>query len=370
MQTGYCTSCPTGYLLYNNACWNLVFPNKYCQVFTDTTCTTCYNRYYLHNGICTAVNSNCVTYDMNTGACLTCNTAGGYTLQGTLCVKSSNCLTTTSSGACKTCPTGFAVYNGLCIDVTTINPYCLTWSGSTCTACQDGYYFGSNGICIALASVCGTYNVNTGACTSCPSGYVLFNGVCWSLSMPTPPNPFCSYFNGIFCTNCYPGYYLAAGVCIPANPYCLTYNMIGGACLTCPPGYYLSGIYCYVSDPNCATWNMNGTCTACYNGFVLWGVTCIGQNTINPWCETWVGTTCTWCYYGYYLGSGICIPANPYCNGYNMNTGACYDCYPGYYLSGALCLASNPNCQTVAPQTGYCTSCYTGYLLWGNSCVA
>jgi hypothetical protein len=61
--------------------------------------------------------------------------------------------------------------------------------------------------------------------------------------------------------------------------------------------------------------------------------------------------------------------ANPYCNGYNMNSGVCLDCYPGYYLSGALCFNSNPNCLTINTINGWCLTCPSGHALWGNTCV-
>lgn len=188
MQTGYCNSCPVGYILYNNQCFNLVFSNPYCQVFTGTSCTTCYNRYWLNNGICKPVNSLCVTYDQATGFCLSCGS--GYNLQNGLCIKVTTCLTTVN-GNCATCPAGFVVFQNNCIDVLTLNPQCATFSGTTCTLCNDGYYIGSNGICVALKSQCVTYNQNTGACLSCPAGYALFAGVCWNLAIPGPPNPYC-----------------------------------------------------------------------------------------------------------------------------------------------------------------------------------
>jgi hypothetical protein len=129
--------------------------------------------------------------------------------------------------------------------------------------CNDGYYIGSNGLCIVLASLCSTYDQSTGLCITCPSGYALFSGVCWNLAQPAPPNPWCSSYNGNFCVDCYDGWYLSAQICVPANPWCLTYDMNSGACLTCPLGYYLSGVLCLVANPLCVTYDANDYCLTC-----------------------------------------------------------------------------------------------------------
>lgn len=87
----------------------------------------------------------CHTFDPNTGDCASCYS--GYSLdKNKVCQKS---------------------------NIANVNPLCSLWDQNICIKCSQGSYFGNNGLCIIVDSSCKTTNLNTGACTSCYSGYQL-----------------------------------------------------------------------------------------------------------------------------------------------------------------------------------------------------
>jgi hypothetical protein len=212
-----------------------------------------------------------------------------------------------NNGNCLTCYSGWAVSGTTCVALTTINPYCATFSGLTCTNCNAGYYIGSNGICSVANAQCATYNMNNGNCLTCYSGWAVSGTTCVALSTI---NPHCLTFTGLTCNACSAGYYIGTGgICTPVNPQCATYNMNNGNCLSCYAGYAISGTTCVVAPTPVS----------------------------NPWCSQYTpagSTTCTRCYNPYYIGSnGICTPASASCNGYDMLTGHCTACYAGWHLN-------------------------------------
>jgi len=211
-----------------------------------------------------------------------------------------------TTGACLTCNSGWAISGTTCVALITINPYCATFSGLTCTVCNAGYYIGTGGICTAANPQCATYSMTTGACLTCYSGWAVSGTTCVAL---VTLNPWCLVFNGLVCTSCSAGYYIGTGgQCTAVNPQCATYSMTTGACLSCYAGYAISGTTCVVAP----------------------------TPVPNPWCSAHSGTTCTSCYSPYYLGTGgICTPASASCKTYNMNNGYCTSCYTGWTLNAA-----------------------------------
>lgn len=61
-------------LLYLAQLQTVTIRNLGCKTYNGNgTCIECATRYYLDiNAICQPVNPNCNTYDIKTGACLTC----------------------------------------------------------------------------------------------------------------------------------------------------------------------------------------------------------------------------------------------------------------------------------------------------------
>jgi hypothetical protein len=121
-NTGGCLSCPYGYILIGYICWNVIIQNPYCSTFNGVTCTACLSGYYLNNGICYLGNAFCSSIDSNTGYCIGC--VSGFTLNSGLCIANVNCTTYASNGACLTCPSGYIVFSGLCVNIQNANPFC------------------------------------------------------------------------------------------------------------------------------------------------------------------------------------------------------------------------------------------------------
>jgi hypothetical protein len=291
MHSGLCFSCPNQYILFGGICWSVILQNPQCSSFSGITCLNCYAGYYLYDGICVLGSSLCATLDVNTGACLSC--ISGYTLSGSNCIKSSGCASVSNTtGQCVTCPTGYVLWFGLCVDNKSNNPYCLTFTGSNCLVCQNGYFINNQGICVGLISVCLTYDMSSGSCLTCPAGYSIIGTICWSV---ISVNPNCATFNGLICTACFPGYYFNNGICIMANIYCKTYDQNTGFCLTCITGYYKSGNLCYYNGACLSSNSTNGFCLSCGPGFVLSSNHCVEINDFNPYCKSFaIGTTtCT-----------------------------------------------------------------------------
>lgn len=78
--TGECTSCYYGSIVQFGACIpsqqtiiDAISNNLLCKTWRDNTCAECADRAFFNsNGVCTAVSSQCNTFDKATGNCLTC----------------------------------------------------------------------------------------------------------------------------------------------------------------------------------------------------------------------------------------------------------------------------------------------------------
>jgi proprotein convertase subtilisin/kexin type 5 len=356
-----CSSCDSGYTILSNLCVESTSLSPFCATFNGSSCSSCISGYFVYSGGCTQANPTCLTYNMTNGACLTCYP-------------------------------GYSVQNGYCVSSVGLNPFCLTFSGQSCSVCQSGYFL-FNGICTLGNSYCSTYDL-IGNCLTCSSGNPVgnlclvstscssldANGNCLSCSAGFTPwgtecvtlaslYPFCSNFGtNSTCTACIAGTYLANGVCLVGNPFCLTSNS-NGQCLTCYAGDIFSSPLCLVLAANCASTTSSGTCATCGSGYTLLSGLCVSLASLDPACSSFTGTTCNGCLSGYYLNSGICVQANPACLSYNMNTGACTACYNGLSVWGNTCgniAGINPFCATLNGTV--CSVCTTGYTLYNGIC--
>lgn len=89
------------------------------------------------------------------------------------------------------------------------------------------------------------------------------------------------------------------------DPNCARYDSANN-CLQCSFRYYFNsnGVCTKVSD-QCRTWsNTTGACLTCYDGYRLYGSTCI-LGVSN--CATYSGVSCVTCVTGYNLVSGGCV---------------------------------------------------------------
>lgn len=327
-----------------------------CKTYNEKqVCTECSTRYYLDSkAICQPVNPNCKTYDPLTGACLSCYP-------------------------------GFGIIETTCLPGIVSNqfdPNCNQFNGSTCLKCSSGYYLASSGICSAVDPSCKTHNPDNGFCTSCYAGYAV-NGTKCVVSQSAPTVANCNSIDPLtgLCLKCSFGYYFDSnGACIQQSPNCKTFDKTSLTCIECFPGYALSsGNQCVKSDapsgdPNCKTFNngfcvecakgaifnqnkiciiidpscltfneQDGSCTSCYPGYELSGVTCKLSNitaTGDPFCKRFLANNvCAECSTRYFINSfGICQEVNPLCNQYDGTNGNCLSCYPGFNLVSFSCL--------------------------------
>lgn len=82
------------------------------------------------------------------------------------------------NGACTNCYPGYMVQGNDCIVGTTLDVNCKTFQGSRCTVCFTGFFAAADGKCKQVSPLCKTYDINSGACTSCYKGNEVSNGNC------------------------------------------------------------------------------------------------------------------------------------------------------------------------------------------------
>jgi hypothetical protein len=211
MDTGNCVTCVLGYALSNSSCLSWATLNPQCLKFDNSNgnCLNCANRYFIDTiFMCSKVSSLCNTYEM-------------------------------SSGMCLSCISGYVYLNSSCISAALLNPNCLTFNNITCIICKDRFFFGVEGNCTAVSALCTTYNMSTGMCSGCVTGYQMFNNNSECISaLVISGNVWCTFFNVKICTWCTSKYYIGPnGTCTLANVQCKTYDMNTGDCTSCNTGW-------------------------------------------------------------------------------------------------------------------------------------
>jgi hypothetical protein len=366
-SNGDCTSCYYGYAVVNATCvlesaplTSNIHSNPLCAYWNSSVCISCANRAYFNaEGICTAVNDNCNTWDRLNGGCLTC--FNGYDLNNGSCVFSpSNTASPTDSG-------------------------CYTWLNGVCKACSTNWVFNPKGICIPVSDLCKTSD-SKGNCLSCYVGYDLTNGSC----LYSPSNN-----------------------AKPIDGGCAIWDWINALCLQCSTNWVFSvNSICIPVNDQCRTSDKTGSCTGCYKGYDLLNKTCVYSPSNNEpltdtGCKVWDWTTnsCSACSSGWYFAKGVCTQVSSFCQTYDHISGQCLSCYGGYDLVNGTCVYSSSNnaaptdvgcktwinatCQACSDYYAFnsagvctpvsdqcktysglsCTSCYNGYALVNGSCI-
>jgi hypothetical protein len=142
------------------------------------------------NGKCLTQNPLCNTIDTTTGACLSC--WSGYFLLSGACVLGNTSPSTAQQ---------------------TIDPYCASWANGLCSQCANGFYFsGNEGKCKQQDPLCKTFDLSSGNCLSCYSGYTLTAAFkCQIVQKSEIPN--CSVSGDGGCVQCAPYFYLKNRKC-------------------------------------------------------------------------------------------------------------------------------------------------------------
>jgi len=292
-----------------------------------------------------------------------------------------------ANGRCSSCISGSKLYNGTCVSLPTINPFCSNFNGTNCISCQNGYYLGI-GICIPSNPYCLTYDMISGFCLSCnigytlfgslciisqpclafgslggclicPSGYVAFDTTCATLNTV---NPLCLTFSGQMCTSCFNGYFpeflftltsTPSSICLPTYPLCGPCNILSLTCTIC------TSDWCILSNPNCNTVASDGSCLSCNQGHALWNGNCVFLSFGNIFCTVFDGVTCT-CPFGFSLKSGICTIDFSCSYPIIQSCLACmsgYTFFPSYAPFSIGCLKTSPLCAVI-DVSGNCISCF------------
>lgn len=227
---------------------------SFCKVYnSNLTCTSCIRDYYLQNNACVAVPSasrieGCNVYG-SANTCAVCDNGRFLANNNGACQNAtggSNCLAYLNNTACLSCQPGFALSNAACVQI----PFCAQSNGSVCTACNSGYYLGSDGTCQQLTTGnsianCGAYLAD-GSCARCATGFIAnVNGTsCIAASqLDNEIDPLCvdqRVQNGTVCSLCRQGFSLQNGQCVlvSTSESCLVFDPDNqNNCMVCMSGY-------------------------------------------------------------------------------------------------------------------------------------
>jgi hypothetical protein len=198
--------------------------------------------------ICVIVTDLCKTYNADSSVCTSC--FKGYDL------KDGSCILSASNNA-KPSDLGCSSWD---------------WDQQICLACSKGFVFNPNKICVAVSDHCATYDIKSGACTSCFKGYDLENGLCKfsSSNNAQPADLGCALWSNELqtCLECskgfvFKGLHNGTIACAAVSDQCKTYDSTGGDCTSCFKGYDLINGNCVFSSSNnakpsdlgCSKWN-------------------------------------------------------------------------------------------------------------------
>ena len=405
-------TCQSGYLYYNNNCYNSGCPTGSLPTGDGLTCTAC-------TPPCTSCHTTATTcdscqtgyyFDSDYNECVLPSDCPNFTLATTVgsvavcanCTGScASCATTTST--CTSCTTGTYLYQSSCLAQCPVGTIAL---GSDCVACTSP------------CSQCAGTQTN---CTSCTSGTYLYDNYCYAGACPagtfvnagsvcedcTPPCLNCTGFAST-CTACTTGNVLANSVCSPACPggmyvptdangndlsqVCLACssscatctsgannctscssgaNLYDNTCIaSCPDGYYANNqlhecLPCNSTCANCVT--SPYICTSCPAGTFLDGNECV---SLCPDATFVSGTSCAVCSQPCYNCNGTSTTCTSCTSGFLYDS-VCYPTCPAGSVQADIhsCATCDPNCATCSVTTTRCTSCPVGLLLYNEQCI-
>lgn len=344
-SNGTCLSCTQGFNLFLGWClgrFNQTDPN--CLVRDiNNYCSSCQPQFFLNQGRCLPIDTQCRSLNM-------------------------------VGGACTSCYAGYVVFNGKCLPLSQ-QPACLSYDfQSKCLTCANRYVLLVN-ICTPVSPLCNNYHQLTAACIDCVSSFGLssLTGNCEPMQ-PPPPN--CQNADPVGnCIACLPRFYFnATNSCLPASPLCAKFEDIGGKCLGCVPNFNL------LADASCVQANLtsgcrsadpSGLCTACVTQHVLINSgSCLLRDPNCVSYDEW--GSCSRCVSMFYVAQGKCLRQvlknkDPNCR-INDLLNYCMECISGYYISAGNCLLADQLCRTFDPANGNCLTCYPGYKLTQYKC--
>jgi hypothetical protein len=344
-SNGSCLSCSVGYNLFLGWClgrFNQTDPN--CLVRDiNNYCSSCQPQFFLSQGRCLPVDTQCRALNL-------------------------------IGGACTACYSGYVVFNGRCLPLSQ-QPACLSYDfQSNCLACAQRYVLMA-AVCTPVSPLCDNYHPQTAVCLDCVSGLGLssINGNCEPIQS-APPN--CQAADPVGnCLTCLPHFYFnASNACLPVSPLCAKFENSGGKCLSCLPTHtLLPDSSCLLNNltTGCKSAGPSGLCSGCQVQYVLiGGGACLLR---DPNCLSYDdGGSCSKCVSMYYVWQGRCAKQvlkskDGNCR-INDLLNYCMECNQGYFISAGNCLLADQLCRTFDPANGNCLTCYPGYKLTQNKC--
>ena len=167
----------------------MVRVDPHCLCYNQDKCMKCAHRFYLQNNQCLQVPNECLSYDINTGACVKC--LPGYSLSNGVC-QLDDVTAYYYDGQCFQCLGDYRLVNRKCVyaPVTnpkseqylqTKNPLCLSWNKELCDECLPGTYLSSRKVCELVDPFCSLFDYSKEICNTCNEGYSVRNGRCFPL---------------------------------------------------------------------------------------------------------------------------------------------------------------------------------------------
>ncbi|EAR89540.2 EGF-like domain protein (macronuclear) [Tetrahymena thermophila SB210] len=396
-----CTSCPTGKVLYNGNCQDscpqsyFADANKVCQPCnpickncqtSNTNCIDCNDGLQLSGTTCVC---KVGFYSSNLNQCVVCNTNQVPDIPNQQCkncdVNCNTCQDSNNISICTSCKAPKALYQSYCYD-----------------PCPTGYYADTNQVCQPCNPSCLKCLTNKDNCTDCPSTFQLSSGscICPSNTVYDSGSKTCKscQLNQVIdtinkiCVNCDPSCRTCKDkdnlqACTSCNTGFVLYN---STCIDkCPDKTYKdSNNVCKPCDPICATcFNTSNQCTSCNSPLTLNGSSCqCSSGFYNSQTNKCVACTV------HEVPDNIrqqCVTCDPNClscqdvnnlavctscqNPYSLYQSKCQNPCPNKYYSdqNQICQPCSTNCLTCRNNSNYCTACpdNTFTLSQDNKCV-
>ena len=292
-------------------------------------CELCESSYIPYSGKCVKLISNCESYDLTSGNCLTCR--AGYDLD---------------EGKCN-------FYAADCED----------WNEETkkCETCRNGCLLEENGACTCY-EFCAIVDQSTKKCTQCISSSLKLGDKGCTI---TSHKENCAVQNQETCSTCKDYYKLSSGSCVVCD------DTLDNA-LKCNPTTSLVGcsstkynaqnklIECQTcttqTDQKVSPYNQQ--CTENGKYFISEGHFVDTTQKLDSCVNYRINTESE------EIECSKCIP------GYQLISGKCYVCPEQYVANigdGENCILPLPNCKEYDLE-GVCVDCVDGYVLESNVC--
>jgi hypothetical protein len=321
-QNGLCSNCSAGYYVnYQGQCVPL--PSFCQQADIQGKCQLCNQGYRVFASQCLPNIQFCSAFDPNSGYCLTCMSNYYLTSDNTCQYMPAFCTGALPSGACTGCQTGYELVAGSCVVRIAYCLIYNTNNPAYCFQCTNGYYLNSRYGCSVLPPFC-TAADGTGVCLSCISGYSLVDSICVvavqncvkyvqmtnstrcsqcasgynltsDFSCSSLPLYCAAGANGA-CTSCISGYQLYQNICVVITNNCRYWSMVSLQCSDCLAGYYLAlnntavGYICMRLPQYCLRADLYGGCLQCLDGYTIYNQQCVDTASIR-FCRVYNLTT-------------------------------------------------------------------------------